>query len=77
MNPSLPIPTDNIYKFGCIFGLALIIVSAFSYVTMYTTTLDRKVRYSEVIIPLEGKSPRSKVEDDILVMNKKLLDVAR
>ena len=77
MNPSLSIPTDNIYKFACLFGLALIVVSVISFVTMYNSTLDRKVRYSEVIIPLEAKAPRSKSDDDVLEMNKKLLDVTR
>jgi positive regulator of sigma E activity len=75
MTPSLSVPTDNIYKFACLFGLALILVSAFSFVTTYTTNLDRKVRYSEVVISLDSKSPRSKNEDDLLELNKKLLEV--
>lgn len=77
MTPTLPIPTDNIYKFACLFGLALIVTSIFSFVATYSATLDRKVKYSEVIIPLEGKAPRTKAEDEILDMNKRLIEVAQ
>ncbi len=75
MTPSLSIPTDNIYKFTCLFGLALIIVSIMSYVSLYTASLDRKVKYVEVIIPLEARAQRNKAEDDLLTMNKKLLEI--
>jgi hypothetical protein len=77
MTPSLSVPTDNIYKFACLFGLALIVTAVFSFVTTYNSTLDRKVRYSEAIIPLELKSPRAKLEEDMLEMNKKLLKVTQ
>lgn len=77
MTPTFPIATDNIYKFTCLFGLALIIVSILSFVSMYTAALDRKVKYMEVIIPLEAKATRSKAEEDLLEMNKKLLDVTK
>ena len=75
MTPSLSVPTDNIYKFACLFGLALILISSFSFVTTYTTNLDRKVRYSEVVISLDSKAPRSKNENDLLELNKKLLEI--
>lgn len=75
MNPNLPIPTDNIYKFSCLFGLALILVSVFSFASNYTTNLDRKVKYSEVVISLESKASKSKSEDDLLALNKRLLEV--
>ena len=77
MTPSLPVPTDNIYKFSCLFGLALIISSLFAFVSTYTSSLDRKIKYSEVVIPLEAKAQRSKVEDDMLAMNKKLIEVTK
>lgn len=77
MTPSLSIATDNIYKFTCLFGLALIIVSILSFVSMYTASLDRKVKYMEVIIPLEGKVQRIKSEEDMLELNKKLLEVTQ
>ena len=77
MTPSLPVPTDNIYKFSCLFGLALIISSLFAFVSTYTSSLDRKIKYSEVVIPVEAKAQRSKVEDDMLAMNKKLIEVTK
>jgi hypothetical protein len=44
---------------------------------MYTSSLDRKVKYMEVVISLESKTQRSKTEDEILGLNKKLIDVAK
>jgi hypothetical protein len=77
MNPSLPIPTDNIYKFVCLFGLVLVISSIYAYVATYTTSLDRKIKYLEVVIPLEAKSQRSKSEEDLLALNRKLVEVTQ
>lgn len=77
MQPSLPVPTDNIYKFSCLFGLVLIVSGIFAFVTSYTASLDRKVKYFEVILPLEAKSERTKAEESLLEMNKKLVDVTK
>ena len=77
MTPTLPIATDNIYKFTCLFGLALIIAGIFSFVSMYSASLERKVKYAEVIILLEAKEHRNKADEDLLEMNKKLLEVAK
>ena len=77
MNPTLSVPTDNIYKFACLFGLALIIVSLYTFVTAYSSTLDRKAKYSETISSLEAKETRSKVDEDALALNKKLLEIAQ
>jgi hypothetical protein len=77
MQPTLPIATDNIYKFSALFGLVLIVTAVFSYVAVYSASLDRKVLYSEAIIPLEAKTERTKAESDILALNKKLMDVTR
>lgn len=77
MQPSLPIPTDNIYKFACLFGLVLIVSGIFAFVSSYSASLDRKVKYSEVVIPLEARAERSKSEDDLLAMNRKLIEVTR
>lgn len=75
MQPSLPIPTDNIYKFCCLFGLTLIVVTVFSFSSVYTASLDRAVSYAEIVIPLEAKESRTKAEDETLNLNKKLIDV--
>lgn len=77
MQPSLPIPTDNIYKFSCLFGLTLIVVSVFSYASIYSSSLDRSIKYYEVVIPLEAKESRSKTEDETLKLNRRLLDVTK
>lgn len=75
MNPSLVIPTDNIAKFFGLFGLALVVVSVYAFVSTYTATLADKVRYSEAIIMLETKTPLSKAEENVLKLNKRLLEV--
>lgn len=74
MQPSLPIPTDNIYKFCCLFGLTLIVATVFTYASVYTASLDRAVGYTEIIIQLEAKESRTKAEDETLKLNKKLID---
>lgn len=76
MTPSLPIPTDNIYKFACIFGLALIIVSVFSFVATYNSSFERKVKYIEIVIPLENKEHRTKAEEDQLIFSKKIINIS-
>jgi hypothetical protein len=77
MTPSLTVPTDNIYKFACLFGLALIVSALFAFVTSYASSLDRKIKSFEVIIPLETKPQRTKTEDELLDMHKKLVEVTR
>lgn len=76
MIPNLPIATDNIYKFACLFGLAIIIASVLSFVSVYSSALDSKVRLSETIIPLEAKKELTKIEKDTLKLNKKVMEVA-
>jgi hypothetical protein len=77
MTPSLPVPTDNIYKFSCLFGLVLIVVSVFSFVSVYNSSLESKIKYNEAIITLEAKPQRSKEENERLEMNKKLIEVTK
>lgn len=76
MTPSLQIATDNVYKFLCLFGLALIVMSIVAFISTYTASLDTKIKYSEVIISLEANDQRSKADEDRLELNKKLLKVA-
>ena len=77
MQPALPIPTDNIYKFACIFGLVLIVTSVFSFATSYSWSLDRKIRHYEATLLLEAKEQRTKAEDEVLAMHKKLIELTR
>lgn len=76
MTPSLPIATDNIYKFTGLFGLALIITSLIAYFSTYHTFLEQKIKHHEMVIALEAKTPRSKTDDDLLALHKKLVDLA-
>ena len=77
MIPNLPIATDNIYKFACLFGLAVIVASMLSFVNVYSSTLDKKVQLSETIILIEAKGNPTKAEEDTLELNRKLLEVAK
>ncbi len=77
MIPNLPIATDNIYKFACLFGLAMIIASILSFVSVYSSTLDRKVKLSEAVISLEAKESLTKAEESTLELNKKLIEIAK
>lgn len=77
MAPSIPIPTDNIYKFCCLFGLALIISSVFSFVSIYNASLDRKVQLNDAVIELQTKAERTTAEESQLLFKKKLIEIAR
>lgn len=77
MTPSLSVATDNIYKFACLFGLALIISAIYAYVTVYTSSLDRQVKYAETVILLEAKTERSKSDNDLLALTTKLIEVTK
>jgi hypothetical protein len=76
MFPNLSIATDNIYKFACLFGLAIILASIFSFVSVYNSSLDKKVSIAEKIMLLEAKESLSKYEESSLELNKKLLEVS-
>lgn len=77
MTPNIAPPTDNIYKFACLFGLALIISSIFGFISIYSSSLDRKIEYSKTVIPLETKEQRTKAEESMLAMCKKLIEVTK
>jgi hypothetical protein len=77
MAPSIPIPTDNIYKFCCLFGLALIISSVFSFVSIYNASLDRKVQLNDLIIELQAKAERTPADESKLQVNKKLVEIVK
>lgn len=44
---SLPIPTDNLYKFACLFGLTLIVVAVFGMISINNAEVERVVRMIE------------------------------
>ena len=77
MQPNIPLPTDNIHKFACLFGLVLIVSCIFSFVSLYSSSLDRKVKYSEVILALKAKDQLTKAEQGTLEMNQQLIKVTK
>jgi len=77
MNPSLPIPTDNIYKFACLFGLTLIVSSIFTFVAVYSSSLDKKLQYFQSVVTLEAKIEKSTEDGELLKLNKRMLEVTK
>lgn len=77
MTPSLSVPTDNIYKFASLFGLALIVVSMLGFIAQYTSALESKTRYAQAIALHSTKDPRSKFDDEMIALNTRLLEVTR
>ncbi len=67
---SLSVPTDNIYKFACLFGLALVVSSVFAWLGIYSGALDRKTQLHHALIPLEAKTVRTASEDQQLALNR-------
>ena len=47
MTPGFSIPTDNIYKFYALLGLALIISSMLAFVYVYDSSRARTIEWSE------------------------------
>jgi len=77
MQPSLPVPTDNIYKFSCLFGLVLIVSAVIAIASVYNSSLEKKIVYVQAVIALESKSERTKQEEDTLKLNRWLIDVTK
>jgi len=77
MNPSLPIPTDNIYKFACLFGLTLIVASIFSFVTVYSSSLDKRLQFFQAVVMLEAKAEKAKEDAELLKLNRRMLEVTK
>lgn len=60
MSQKVPIPTDNIYKFYALFGLALLFVCMIGFVSIYNTNLDRSFGiYQELEVLKKVKEPTS------------------
>lgn len=77
MTPSLSVPTDNIYKFASLFGLALLIASILGFIAHYSTSLEAKSRYVQIISMHNSKEPKSQFDHDMITLNEKLLQVAQ
>jgi len=53
MQPSIPIPTDNLYKFQALFGLAIIISAMVGLYLAYATTNSELIAISDRYYELE------------------------
>ncbi|MBR9882296.1 MAG: hypothetical protein GYB21_00960 [Oceanospirillales bacterium] len=60
MEPKLPIPTDSLYKFGALFGLALTIASMAFFVVNVNTANDRINQYREAIFEIDNSDDQNK-----------------
>lgn len=77
MIPSIPVPTDNIYKFTCLFGLTLIVSAFFGFIACYNAALDAKLKHYELVVQLEAKDAKTKAETDLIDLHKKVIDVTK
>lgn len=68
---------DNVYRFAGLCGVVLVVAALFAFVAAHTSALDRETRFVEAIVPLEAKAPRSKAEEELLDVNRRLLERAR
>lgn len=80
MMPNIPLPTDNLYKFTCLFGLALIVASCVFLPINYDKHLTLKIQYLEKIVELKNKydttEKLSEREKQELKLNEKLLEIS-
>jgi len=76
MTPKLPVPTDNVYKFYALFGLVILISSAFG--TVYTTDVTNQ-RIFEIFTQIgeyKEDGEISSFEEGQIQMLEQLRDVA-
>lgn len=66
--PNIPIATDNIYKFYALFGLALFLAGAFTFVYVHQSSNEVAYRTFIEIEALRADEHRSKLEDRRLAM---------
>ncbi|WP_415886016.1 hypothetical protein ACMXYO_15430 [Neptuniibacter sp. QD37_6] len=59
MTPGFSIPTDNIYKFYALLGLALVLSSMLSFVYVYDTSRAKALERAEEMMILEQKEELS------------------
>lgn len=72
MNTRVPIPTDNIYKFYALFGLALLFACIIAFVSTYNTHLDRTFDvHEELEILKKLKKPTGEQQVRIEILERK------
>ncbi len=75
--PAVPLPTDNIYKFVCLFGLTLVVAGIVAGIAAYATSLDKKTQLLAEIIELESIDKPSALEEKRLALKRRILEVVR
>lgn len=75
MVPGLQIPTDNIYKFVCIFGLSLIISAIVGSISTYNSSLEKVVNVYHDIIVMESKIERNQYDEALLKLDHELIEL--
>ncbi len=60
MQPNVPVPTDSLYKFSALFGLALIISAVFIGAYVHVNVNDKFYRYVDVYY---GPSKRDEADE--------------
>ena len=72
MEPRIPLPTDNIYKFYALFGLLLIITSVLGTILVSTSSNDK---IQELVKEYEGIAEEKKKESVLAKVIEKRIDV--
>jgi hypothetical protein len=63
MLPSVPLPTDNLYKFVCFFGLAMFVVGVFGFISITNSEFDHMTRFVDDMTAAEAKQDRARAEE--------------
>jgi hypothetical protein len=66
---------DNVYRFACACGLALVVAALLGFVFAHTAALERRASFVDAVVSLEAKEPRTKAEEELLEVNRRLLQV--
>jgi hypothetical protein len=77
MEPNIPIPTDNIYKFACLFGLTVFISSMLG--SIYVTTRFNELSSKNILelAELRAKENLSTVESTQMAILERHIEVNR
>ena len=75
MNTKVPLPTDNIYKFYAMFGLFLMFLSMWGFVTTYNSYLQKAFIVAEELTILDSineLTPEQESRKNILIKQKEI-----
>ena len=75
MSPGLSVPTDNIYKFYALFGLALMISSILAFVYVYDSNRAQVIQWAEEVQVIDKKENTTPSDADRRELLKVLIEV--